>query len=340
MVPLWMFPLAIACGNTFVLKPSEKVPMTATRMAQLFSEAGLPKGVLNVVHGSADVANQLISHPDVKAVSFVGSSNVAAHIYSTAAAHGKRVQALGGAKNHLVVLPDADLELTSEAIIGSAFGCAGERCLAGSVVVAVGDVGDPLVAELRRKAQQVILGDGADSRTQMGPLISAAHRQRVTQYIETGEREGARLVLDGRKQHTDGRGFFLAPCIFDEVSPGSTIHREEIFGPVLSVVRTPDLEGALEVVNSSRYGNATSIFSNDAAAIREYCARVQAGMVGVNVGVAAPMTFMPFAGWKGSFYGDLHIHGKDGVRFYTEQKVVTSRLPWRGTGASHIRHHF
>jgi len=339
MVPMWMFPLAIACGNTFVLKPSEKVPMTASRMAELFHEAGLPAGVLNVVHGGAEVVDQLLAHPDVKAVSFVGSSKVAEKIYSTAAAHGKRVQALGGAKNHLVVMPDADLNLTTEAIMGSAFGCAGERCLAGSVVVAVGEIADPLVQQLRGKAAKVIVGDGADAATQMGPVISAAHRERVLQFVEIGEKEGAQLVLDGR-QAVPQEGFFIAPTIFDHVAPGSTLHREEIFGPVLSVVRVKDLDSALEVVNSSRYGNASSIFSNDAAAIREYCSRVQAGMLGVNIGVAAPMIFMPFAGWKGSFYGDLHAHGKDGVRFYTEQKVITSRHPWRGAGSSGVRKYF
>lgn len=339
MVPMWMFPLAIACGNTFVLKPSEKVPMTASRLAGLFLEAGLPAGVLNLVHGGAEVVDQLLAHPDVKAVSFVGSSTVAEKVYATAAANGKRVQALGGAKNHLVVMPDADLELTTEAILGSAFGCAGERCLAGSVVVAVGAIADALVAELRAKAARVIVGDGADAATQMGPVISSAHRERVLGFIDAGLKEGAQLVLDGR-ENVPGEGFYIAPTIFDHVAAGSTLHREEIFGPVLSVVRVNDLDSALAVVNASRYGNATSIFSNDAAAIRRYCSQAEAGMVGVNIGVAAPLTFMPFAGWKGSFYGDLHVHGKDGVRFYTEQKVITSRHPWQGAGTAGVRKYF
>jgi len=336
MVPLWMFPLAVACGNTFVLKPSEKVPLTASRLAALFIEAGLPPGVLNVVHGGAEVVDQLLDHPAVQAVSFVGSSAVAQHVYARAASQGKRVQAAGGAKNHLVVLPDADLELAGEAVIGSAFGCAGERCLAGSVVVAVGAIADPLVAELCRKAGRLVVGDGLLPTTQMGPVISPAHRRHVEEFIAIGCREGARLILDGRAR-SEREGCCLAPSIFDDVAPGSTLHREEIFGPVLSVIRVPDLAAALAVVNASPFGNAGSVFSNDAAAIREYCSRVEAGMVGVNVGVAAPMVFMPFAGWKGSFYGDLHTHGKDGVRFYTRQKVITARHPWSGHGAGGAR---
>jgi malonate-semialdehyde dehydrogenase (acetylating)/methylmalonate-semialdehyde dehydrogenase len=328
MIPMWMFPLAVACGNTFVLKPSEKAPMTATRLGELFAEAGLPQGVLNVVHGAKQVAEQLLAHPRVKAVSFVGSSPVARYVYATAAAQGKRVQALGGAKNHIVVMPDTDLSSTVEAIIGSAFGCAGERCLAGSVVVAVGEVAEPLLAQLRQRAARLAVGDGAAPATEMGPVITAAHRERVLRYIDIGESEGAKLLLDGRKGSA-GEGFFLAPTIFDEVKPGSTIHREEIFGPVLCVIRVKDLEAALAVVNSSEFGNASSIFTNNAAAAREYCSRVEAGMLGVNVGVAAPMPFLPFAGWKGSFYGDLHAHGKDAVRFYTEQKVITSRHRWK-----------
>lgn len=325
MVPLWMFPIAIGCGNTFVLKPSEKVPNTANRLAELFLEAGLPAGVLNVVHGAKDVVDCLLAHPVVKAVSVVGSSPVAKHVYTTAATNGKRVQALGGAKNHIMVMPDADIPETARAIINSAFGCAGERCLAGSVLVTVGDVAEPLLNELRQRAESLVVGDGADSATEMGPVVTAAHRERVLKYIEIGESEGARLLVDGRK-NVPAEGAFVGPTIFDEVEPGSTLHREEVFGPVLSVIRVPDFEAALELVNSSEYGNMGSIFSRDAATIREYCSRVEAGMVGVNVGVAAPMTFMPFTGWKGSFYGDLHAHGKDAVRFYTEEKVVTSRF--------------
>ncbi|HZP03155.1 MAG TPA: CoA-acylating methylmalonate-semialdehyde dehydrogenase [Terriglobia bacterium] len=336
MVPMWMFPLAIACGNTFVLKPSEKVPMTAVRLAELFTDAGLPEGVLNLVHGAKQVVDRLLEHPKVKAVSFVGSCAVAKYVYATAAAHGKRVQALGGAKNHIVVMPDADIPQAAEAIIGSAFGCAGERCLAGSVVVAVGAVAGPLMAELKQRAARLVTGDGAARGIEMGPVITAAHRERVLKYIEIGEKEGAKLVLDGRRS-LQREGFFLAPTLFDEVRPGSTLHREEIFGPVLSCVRVPDLESALAVVNSSELGNASSIFSNDAATVHEYCSRVEAGMIGVNVGVAAPLAFMPFSGWKGSFYGDLHAHGKDAVRFYTEQKVITSRFSWKGSARKDSR---
>jgi malonate-semialdehyde dehydrogenase (acetylating) / methylmalonate-semialdehyde dehydrogenase len=325
MVPMWMFPIAIACGNTFVLKPSEKVPTTVIRLAELFLEAGLPAGVLNVVHGSKDVVDHLLKHPSVKAVSFVGSSAVAKYVYATAAANGKRVQALGGAKNHIVVMPDADVTEAANAVTASAFGCAGERCLAGSVLVAVGNVAEPLMKKLRERVGEVVVGDGANANTEMGPVISAAHRDRVLKYIEIGEREGAQLLMDGRKG-APTEGSFIGPTIFDGVKPGSTLHRDEIFGPVLSVIRVPDFDAALALVNSSEYGNTTAIFTRDAAVAREYCSRVQVGMVGVNVGVAAPMTFMPFAGWKGSFYGDLHAQGKDGVRFYTEEKVITSRF--------------
>jgi malonate-semialdehyde dehydrogenase (acetylating) / methylmalonate-semialdehyde dehydrogenase len=325
MVPLWMFPIAIACGNTFVLKPSEKVPNTSVRLAELFMEAGLPAGVLNVVHGSKEVVDCLLKHPQVKAITFVGSSAVAKYVYATAAANGKRVQALGGAKNHIVVMPDADVAEAANAVTASAFGCAGERCLAGSVLVAVGDVAEPLIKKLRERVGKVVVGDGANAGVEMGPVVSPAHRERVLKYIEIGEREGAKLLMDGRKG-APAEGSFVGPTIFDGVKPGSTLHREEIFGPVLSVIRVPDFDSALALVNSSDYGNTTSIFTRDAAAAREYCSHVQVGMVGVNIGVAAPMTFMPFAGWKGSFYGDLHAHGKDGVRFYTEEKVITSRL--------------
>lgn len=324
MVPLWMFPIAIACGNTFVLKPSEKVPRSSIRAAELMYQAGLPKGVLNVVIGGKPVVDQLLSHPKVAAVSFVGSSAVAKYIYTTAAAHGKRVQALGGAKNHSIVMPDTEMKSTVDSIIASSFGCAGERCVATSMVVAVGEVGDKLVAELKKAADAIVVDKGDAKGATMGPLISGPHKQKVVSYIEAGEKEGATLVRDGRKG-APGNGHFVGPTIFDKVKPDMKIAREEIFGPVLSVVRAKDLGDALNIVNKSEYGNASSIYTRSGAAAREFTENVQAGMLGVNIGVPAPVAIFPFAGWKGSFYGDLHALGKDAVRFYTETKVVTQR---------------
>jgi malonate-semialdehyde dehydrogenase (acetylating) / methylmalonate-semialdehyde dehydrogenase len=325
MVPMWMYPFAIACGNAFVLKPSEKVPLTPTMAVELFREAGLPEGVLKLVHGDRTAVDALLHHPLVKAVSFVGSTPVAKYIYATAAAQGKRVQALGGAKNYLVVMPDADLPKTVEAIIGSAFGAAGERCLAGSVLVAVGDAADPLLDLLVKRTKSLAVGDGAQAGVEMGPLITADHARRVSGYIDTGVAEGAVPLCDGRGARGPGGGFFVGPTIFDHVTPEMTIAREEIFGPVLSVIRVGTLDEAINLVNRSPFGNASSIFTPSGKATREYSSRVEAGMVGVNVGVAAPMAFFPFAGWKNSFFGDLHAHGKDAVAFYTEQKVVMSR---------------
>jgi malonate-semialdehyde dehydrogenase (acetylating)/methylmalonate-semialdehyde dehydrogenase len=324
MVPHWMFPIAIACGNTFVLKPSERTPLSAVRFMELLVEAGLPAGVLNIIHGAHEAVNALLAHPGVSAVSFVGSQPVAEHVYRTAAAHGKRVQALAGAKNHLIVMPDADLDRAVDAIMSSAFGAAGERCLAGSVVVAVGEIADELVGQLARAAAGLTVGDGADPAVQMGPVIRESARERIAGYIERGMAEGARLACDGRNGVPES-GYFLRPTIFDDVRPEMAIARDEIFGPVLSVVRAPDLDAALAVVNASRFGNAASIFTRSGAAARTFRQQVQAGMLGVNIGVAAPMAFFPFAGWKQSFYGDLHATGKDAVAFYTEQKVVTSR---------------
>jgi malonate-semialdehyde dehydrogenase (acetylating)/methylmalonate-semialdehyde dehydrogenase len=324
MVPHWMFPLAIACGNTFVLKPSERTPLSAVRFAELLVAAGLPAGVLNIVHGAQEAVNALLTHPQVAAVSFVGSQPVAEHVYRTAAAHGKRVQALAGAKNHLIVMPDADLDRTVDAILSSAFGAAGQRCLAGSVVVAVGGIADALVERLVQGAARLRVGDGADETTEMGPVIRQSAKERICGYIERGLAEGARLACDGRGGVPE-RGYFLRPTIFDHVRPEMTIAREEIFGPVLSVVRVPDLDAALAVLNASRYGNAASIFTRSGAAARAFRQRAQAGMLGINVGIAAPMAFFPFAGWKQSFYGDLHATGKDAILFYTEQKVITSR---------------
>jgi len=325
MVPMWMWPFAIACGNTFVLKPSEKVPMTPAMATALLNDAGLPDGVFNLIHGDKSAVDALLHHPLVRAVSFVGSTPVAKYIYQTAAAEGKRVQALGGAKNHLVVMPDADLPKSVEAIIGSAFGAAGERCLAGSVLVAVGEVADPLLKLLAEKVNAMKVGDGSEQGVDMGPLVTKEHKARVEGYIDKGVAEGAKPVLDGRTVKCKGDGFFVGPTIFDNVRPEMTIAREEIFGPVLSVIRVKTLEDAIALVNSSRFGNATSIFTASGKAAREYSSRVEAGMVGVNIGVAAPMAFFPFAGWKNSFFGDLHAHGKDAVMFYTEQKVLMTR---------------
>jgi malonate-semialdehyde dehydrogenase (acetylating)/methylmalonate-semialdehyde dehydrogenase len=324
MVPMWMWPLAIACGNTFVLKPSEKVPLTPTRAVELLHDAGLPPGVLNLVHGAKPAVDALLRHPLVKAISFVGSTPVARHIYTTAAAEGKRVQALGGAKNHLVVMPDADMPKTVEAIIGSAFGAAGERCLAGSVLVTVGDAAGPLLDLLVKRTQALVVGDGSQPGVEMGPLVTSDHCQRVAGYIEKGVAEGATPLVDGREIKRAG-GFYLGPTIFDHVTPEMTIAREEIFGPVLSVMRVGTLDEAIRLVNRSPFGNATAIFTASGQAAREYSSRIEVGMVGINVGVAAPMAFFPFAGWKNSFFGDLHAHGKDAVAFYTEQKVVMSR---------------
>jgi malonate-semialdehyde dehydrogenase (acetylating)/methylmalonate-semialdehyde dehydrogenase len=330
MVPMWMFPFAIACGNTFILKPSEKVPLTPTRTAELLHDAGLPAGVYNLLHGAREAVDALLAHPLVRAISFVGSSPVAKYVYQTAAAHGKRVQALGGAKNHLVAMPDANVEKSVEAIMGSAFGAAGERCLAGSVLVAVGE-SRPLLEALVRKVRDLRVGDGSAPGTEMGPLVTAEHRARVLGYIEKGVAEGAQLLVDGRERThgADGggndAGYFIGPTVFDGVAPDMTIAREEIFGPVLSVIRVKDLEEAIALVNRSAFGNTTSIFTSDGKSAREYASRIEVGMVGVNVGVAAPMAFFPFSGWKNSFYGDLHAHGQDAVAFYTEQKVIMSR---------------
>jgi malonate-semialdehyde dehydrogenase (acetylating)/methylmalonate-semialdehyde dehydrogenase len=325
MVPMWMVPFAIACGNAFVLKPSEKVPLTPTRMIELLHDAGLPPGVLNLVHGDKKAVDALLHHPLVKAVSFVGSTPVAKYIYTIAAAEGKRVQALGGAKNHLVVMPDADMPKTVEAIIGSAFGAAGERCLAGSVVVPVGEAAGPLLDLLVQRTKSLAVGDGSKSGVEMGPLVTSDHCSRVAGYIEKGVAEGATPLCDGRERRSTTGGFFLGPTIFDNVTPEMTIAREEIFGPVLSVIRVKTLDDAIQLVNRSPFGNATSIFTNNGKAAREYSSRIEVGMVGVNVGVAAPMAFFPFAGWKNSFFGDLHAHGKDAIAFYTEQKVNMSR---------------
>jgi malonate-semialdehyde dehydrogenase (acetylating)/methylmalonate-semialdehyde dehydrogenase len=325
MVPLWMYPFAIAAGNTFLLKPSERVPMTPTRVVELLLEAGLPEGVIQLVHGGREVVEALLAHPLIKAISFVGSSPVAKIVYKEAAAHGKRVQALGGAKNHLVVMPDADLPQTVEAILSSAFGAAGQRCLAGSVLVPVGDVAEPLLDLLVKKASALRVGDGLESGVEVGPLVGADQKKRVVGYIEKGVAEGAQVLCDGRFVNANSAGAFVGPTVLDHVKPSATVAREEIFGPVLSVVRAENLDDAIGIVNSSEFGNTTTIYTRSGKAAREYQSRVEVGMVGVNMAVSAPMAFFPFAGWKNSFFGDLHAHGKDAVSFYTEQKVLMTR---------------
>ncbi len=324
MIPLWMFPLAVVAGNAFVLKPSERTPLGAVRLAELFLAAGFPEGVLNVVHGAADAVEALLAHPDVRAISFVGSEPVARHVYRLGAAHGKRVQALGGAKNHVLVMPDADLDLAVPAILGSAFGNAGERCLAGSVAVAVGAASRTLLEPLREQAAALRVGPGDEPGVQVGPLIRAEHRQRVLAHVERGLAEGARLLVDGRSEVTRP-GFFLGPTVLDGVSPRMAAARDEIFGPVLSVSHVSGLDEAIALANASTLGNMAVLFTASGRAAREFRERVEAGMCGVNVPVAQPFAFFPFSGWKGSFYGDLHVHGTDGIDFYTRKKVVVTR---------------
>jgi malonate-semialdehyde dehydrogenase (acetylating)/methylmalonate-semialdehyde dehydrogenase len=329
MVPLWMFPLAIACGNTFVMKPSEKDPSCALRLAELLAEAGLPAGVFNVLQGDREAVDALLDHPDVAALSFVGSTPVARHVYERGAAHGKRVQALGGAKNHMVVMPDADIEQAADALIGAAYGSAGERCMAISVAVAVGDAGDRLRVALLARIARLRIGPGADSAADMGPLISTEHRARVASYIEAGVAEGAELAADGRGLRIAGheQGFFLGPTLFDHVQPAMRIWREEIFGPVLCIVRVRDADEALDVVNRHEYANGAAVFTASGRAAREFAARVDAGMVGINVPIPVPLAFYSFGGHKGSLFGDSNVHGTEGVRFYTKLKTVTSRWP-------------
>ena len=324
MIPLWMFPLAVVAGNTFVLKPSERTPMGGVRLAELFLKAGFPEGVLNVVHGAKEAVDALLAHPDVQAISFVGSAAVARHVYQTAAAGGKRVQALGGAKNHIVVMPDADPEVTVPAILNSAFGNAGERCLAGSVVVAVGHAADGLLEPLASAAAKLVVGPGDQAGVQMGPLIRAEHRDRVAGYVDKGVAEGARLLVDGRGVMSRP-GFFLGPTILDHVTPDMAVGREEIFGPVLSVERAATLEEAIARANRMSLGNMATIFTQSGRSAREFREQVEAGMTGINVPIAQPFAFFPFSGWKGSFFGDLHVHGTDGIEFFTRKKVVVTR---------------
>jgi malonate-semialdehyde dehydrogenase (acetylating)/methylmalonate-semialdehyde dehydrogenase len=332
MVPLWMMPLAIACGNAFILKPSDKTPSCGLRLAELLADAGLPAGVCNVLHGDAETVNALLTHPDVAAVSFVGSTPVAQHIYRTAAAGGKRVQALGGAKNHLVVMPDADMEQAAEALVGAAFGSAGERCMAISVAVAVGDAGDRLRAALLPRINKLRLGPGDQPGVDIGPLVTAEHRDRVAGYIAAGVAEGAELVVDGRAA-SRGAGFFLGPSLFDHATTSMRIWREEIFGPVLTMTRAPTLSAALALVNAHAYGNGAAIYTRDGGAAREFTAGVEAGMVGVNVAIPVPVAFFSFGGRRQSMFGDSNMHGVEGVRFYTRLKTVTLRWPDGGSAA-------
>jgi malonate-semialdehyde dehydrogenase (acetylating) / methylmalonate-semialdehyde dehydrogenase len=327
MVPLWMFPMAIACGNTFILKPSEKVPSASIRMAELFKEAGLPEGVFNVIHGDKAAVDGLLSHEGISAISFVGSTPIAKYIYETAARHGKRVQALGGAKNHAVVLPDADLEFAADALIGAAYGSAGERCMAISAVVAVGAAGDPLVASLEKKAKAIKLG------VDMGPLVTEQHRNKVASYIEKGVKEGAKLVVDARKQDMPKEGFYLGTSLFDNVTPNMEIYKNEIFGPVLVVLRAETLEEAIEIINTNPYANGTAIFTESGGAARRFAAEIQVGMVGINVPIPVPVAFYSFGGWKSSLFGDLHVHGTESVKFYTRTKAITTRWPHQDTPA-------
>jgi len=330
MVPMWMFPLALATGNTFVLKPSERDPSTAIRIAELLQKAGLPDGVFNVVQGDKQAVDALLHHPDIAAISFVGSTPVARHIYLEGTSHGKRVQALGGAKNHLVVMPDADLDQATEALLGAAFGSAGERCMAISIAVAVGDeVADRLVAKLAPRIKALRIGASDDEATEMGPLVTREHLDKVRGYIDDGVSEGAAMVVDGRKAEVRGghEGFFLGGTLFDQVRPNMRIYREEIFGPVLAIVRVPDEDAAVRLINSHAYANGTSVYTRSGDAARSFAAAIEVGMVGVNVPIPVPMAFFSFGGWRSSLFGDHHIYGMEGVRFYTRLKCVTQRWP-------------
>ena len=328
MVPMWMFPIALACGNTFILKPSEKDPSLAIELALLLKEAGLPDGVFNVVHGDKEAVDALLDHPSVAAVSFVGSTPIAEYVYSRGTAAGKRVQALGGAKNHLVVMPDADMEQTTDALIGSAYGSAGERCMAISVAVAVGDkVGDELVKRLLPKIDALKVSDGMEPGAEMGPLVTGAHQARVRSYIDLGVEEGAQLLADGRVYRGTNGGFYLGASLFDHVTPEMRIYREEIFGPVLVIVRVKSFDEALQLVNDHEFGNGVAIFTRDGDSARAFAQNVKVGMVGINVPIPVPMAFHSFGGWKRSLFGDQYVHGPEGVRFYTHLKTITSRWP-------------
>src|SRR3989440_3081458 len=335
IVPLWMYPVALVCGNTFVLKPSEKVPLTAIKIARLLEASGLPKGVFNLVHGGRECVDALLKHPKVKAISFVGSTPIAKHIFETGTRHGKRVQANGGAKNYIVIMPDADISQTVDALSTAAFGCAGERCMAASTAITVGTAADRLLPPLVQAARSIRVGPtDVEAQPDMGPVITAQHRDRVASLVAAGEKEGAKVICDGRGARIDSapNGFFMGATIVDQVRDEMTIAREEVFGPVLNVMRMEDLDQAIEITNKSAYGNGTAIFTNSGKAAREFKHRVKVGMVGINVGVPATMAMFPFTGWGDSFFGDLHIQGKEGVQFYTQQKVITTRWPGEQVG--------
>ena len=329
MVPMWMFPMAIACGNTFVLKPSEKDPSCSIRLAELFAEAGLPEGVLNVVNGDKEVVDAILTNKDIQAVSFVGSTPIAKYIYENAAKNEKRVQALGGAKNHCVVMPDCDLDQAVNGLMGAAYGSAGERCMAQSVAVAVGNIGDKLVKNLKTKVENLKVGPGMDKNSEMGPLVTKNHLEKVKGYVDIGVQEGAELVVDGRNLKLQGyeKGYYMGGCLFDKVTKNMRIYKEEIFGPVLSVVRAKNFEEALTLVNDHEFGNGVSIFTRDGDVGRSFSSKAKIGMVGINIPIPVPMAFHSFGGWKRSLFGDQHMHGPEGVRFYTKLKTITSRWP-------------
>ena len=331
MVPMWMFANAIACGNAFVLKPSEKDPSPSLLFAELWAEAGLPAGVFTVVQGDREAVDRILDHPGISAISFVGSTPVARHIYETATRNGKRVQALGGAKNHMVVLPDADLDMAADAAVSAGYGSAGERCMAVSMVVAVGDVGDRLVDAIARRIPGITVGPGDDPGAQMGPLVTREHRDRVASYLEPAALGGAEVVVDGRATAPDGGGFFLGPSLVDHVRPGTRVYDDEIFGPVLAVTRVATYDDAVRLVNSNPYGNGVAIFTRDGGAARQFQFDIQVGMVGVNVPIPVPVAYYSFGGWKASLFGDTHMYGPDGIHFYTRTKVVTARWPDPGT---------
>ena len=333
MVPLWMCANAVACGNAFILKPSEKDPSAALFLAGLWQEAGLPDGVFTVVHGDKEAVDALLTNPQVAAVSFVGSTPIAQYIYATGTAHGKRVQALGGAKNHALVLPDADLDVAADALVSAAYGSAGERCMALSVAVAVGDIADPLVAAIRQRVEKLVVGDGSDPATDMGPLITGEHRDKVASYVAAGEEQGAVVVVDGRTAPVPGDGFFLGPTLLDDVTTDMTCYRDEIFGPVLGVVRVDSFDEGLALINANRYANGTAVFTRDGGAARRFQSDVEVGMVGVNVPIPVPVAYYSFGGWKDSLFGDTHMYGPEGVNFYTRGKVVTTRWPDPATSA-------
>ena len=329
MVPMWMFPMAIACGNTFILKPSEKDPSCSMKLAELFSEAGLPDGVLNIVNGDKEVVDSILENKDIQAVSFVGSTPIAKYIYENAAKNEKRVQALGGAKNHCVVMPDCDLDQAVNGLMGAAYGSAGERCMAQSVAVAVGSIGDELVSELSKKVEKLKVGPGMDKSSEMGPLVTKEHLEKVTGYVDLGIKEGANLIVDGRKMKLQGyeNGFYIGGCLFDNVTKDMRIYKEEIFGPVLSVVRVDDFNEATKLVNDHEFGNGTSIYTRDGDVGRTFASKIKVGMVGINIPIPVPVAHHSFGGWKRSLFGDQHMHGPEGVRFYTKLKTITSRWP-------------